>query len=343
VNRICRMRALEEENRELRKKRWGMSSIIGKSDAIRKVLERIVTVSGGDYTVLIRGESGTGKEVVARAIHQESPRADKPFVPLSCAAVPESLLEDELFGHEKGAFTDAVVRRAGAFERADGGLLFFDDIDDMPLNVQVKLLRVLEERTFYRLGGRESVSCDIRLVAATKKDLAEHVAAGRFREDLFYRLNVVTVELPPLRERTEDIPLLAEEFLKRYGGGERTVAPSTMEALMAHKWPGNVRELENAVRRAIALTADGTALSPDAFLGTGIPKTCAVQPETNIGDIQPLGELMQATEKVHIEKALSATGNNRVHAAKLLGVSRKTLWDKMRLLGIAPQDGDEKE
>jgi DNA-binding NtrC family response regulator len=343
VNRVSRMKALEEENRELRKKRWGMSSIIGKSDAIRKVLERIATVSGGDYTVLIRGESGTGKEVVARAIHLESPRADKPFVPLSCAAVPESLLEDELFGHEKGAFTDAIVKRPGAFERADGGLLFFDDIDDMPLAVQVKLLRVLEERTFYRLGGRESVSCDVRLVAATKKDLAEHVAAGRFREDLFYRLNVVTVELPPLRERKVDIPLLIEEFLKRYGGGERTVAPLTMEVLLAHKWPGNVRELENAVRRAIALTPDGAVLGPDAFLGTRIPKTCAVRTETNIADIQPLGELMQATEKMYIEKALSATGNNRNQAAKMLGISRKTLWDKMRLLGIVPMGSDEKE
>jgi len=340
VNRICRMKELEEENRELRKKRWGMSSIIGKSNAIRKVLERIATVSGGDYTVLIRGESGTGKEVVARAIHLESPRADKPFVPLSCAAVPESLLEDELFGHEKGAFTDAVVKRPGAFERADKGVLFFDDIDDMPLAVQVKLLRVLEERTFYRLGGRDPVSCDVRLIAATKKDLATLVAQGRFREDLFYRLNVLTVELPPLRERPEDVSLLIAEFLKRYGGGERTVPAPAMEALIAHKWPGNVRELENAVRRAIALTSDGTVLSADAFLGTGIPKTCVAP---GAAEVQPLGEILQATERLHIEKALAAANGNRAQAAKLLGISRKTLWDKMRQLGIAPQDADVKE
>ncbi|MBN1807806.1 MAG: sigma-54-dependent Fis family transcriptional regulator [Planctomycetes bacterium] len=343
VERIGKLAALEEENRELRSRRWGISSIVGRSPVIRKVLERIATVSAGDYTVLITGESGTGKEVVARAIHQESPRCDMPFVPLSCAAIPESLLEDELFGHEKGAFTDAVSHRAGAFERANGGTLFFDDIDDMPLNTQVKLLRVLEESTFYRLGGREPVSSRVRLVAATKKDLGVLVAENRFREDLYYRLNVVAIDLPPLRNRREDIPLLVKEFFSRYDTGSRTIPQATMQALSDHDWPGNVRELENAVRRAIALSPEGGELPPEAFGEIGLPAAAGGKHGRSGEPVVTLDKALQEAERRHIEKTLAATGFNRTRAAKLLGISRKTLWRKMLLFGISEPKRNGKE
>ncbi|HHN47318.1 MAG TPA: sigma-54-dependent Fis family transcriptional regulator [Planctomycetes bacterium] len=345
ISRVARIHQLEKENQELRSRRWGISAIVGDSPQIRKVLERIVTVSSGDYTVLITGESGTGKEVVAHAIHQESPRAAHPFVPLSCAAVPESLLEDELFGHEKGAFTDAVSRRAGAFERAHRGVLFFDDIDDMPLSVQVKLLRVLEERTFYRLGGREPVSADVRLIAATKKNLAALVAEGRFREDLFYRLNVVSIDLPPLRERRVDVPLLIGEFLKRCDSTGRSVPPTTMAALSAYDWPGNVRELENAVRRAVALSPAGAQLAPEAF---NPAFSAGAAPETGKAGIlaeipfKTLDEVIRDAEKAHIETALAAAGGNRTRTAEILGISRKTLWEKMLKHNISPEGAVER-
>ena len=330
VERIGRELALEEENRSLRARRFGLAAIVGRSPAIRAVLERVAAVAQGDYTVLITGESGTGKEVVARAIHQESPRRERPFVPLSCGAVPETLLEDELFGHEKGAFTDAVGTRRGAFERADTGTLFLDDIDDMPLALQVRLLRVLEERTFFRLGGTGPVEVDVRIIAASKEDLGRLVAEGRFREDLYYRLNVVPLSLPPLRERKEDIPLLVEEFLRRYGGGaEWRLEEGAMEMLLAHDWPGNVRELENAVRRAVALAGEERLLRKDLLLsGTGSAARKDGEP------LRPLEEILRRAEREHILRALEAAGWNRTRAAALLGISRKTLWEKMRTYGL---------
>jgi len=343
VDRIGRVIQLEQENRELKQRRWGISCIVGKSEVIRNVLKRIATVATGDYTVLIKGESGSGKEVVAKAIHQESPRSDMPFMPLSCAAIPETLLEDELFGHEKGAFTDAVSSRQGAFERAQGGTLFFDDIDDMPLSTQVKLLRVLEERSFYRLGGRKPVSCDIRIVAATKKDLSTLAAENRFREDLFYRLDVVTIDLPPLRERREDIPLLVTEFLTRYDTGGRSIPKKTMNQLMAANWPGNVRELENSVRRAIALTPQGASLKPEAFFGQGHLHAVESEDDSQAAAIVSLDKEMQNTERRHIERALTAAQGNRKKAAEILGISRKTLWDKMKLYNISGDDSGTEE
>ncbi len=237
------------------------------SASMQKVLDRIRTVADSDARVLISGESGTGKERVARAIHDISPRAKEPFVPLACAAIPATLLESEIFGHERGAFTDAKERKPGRFELADGGTLFLDDIDDMPLETQVKLLRVLQEGIVEPLGSRKGIAVDVRVIAATKVDLADAVEDGEFREDLYYRLNVVPVDLPPLRDREGDIPLLAEHFLKKYGKGRDFEIPAEVIAeLCAYRWPGNVRELENAVERAVALAGGPMVLSRDLLL-----------------------------------------------------------------------------
>lgn len=336
IGRIERELVLEDENRRLRSRRYGIAAIVGESAAIKAVLQRIAAVAHGDFTVLITGESGTGKEIVARAIHQESVRRERPFVPLSCGALPETLLEDELFGHEKGAFTDAISRRQGAFERADTGTLFLDDIDDMPLSLQVKLLRVLEERSFFRLGGTTAVKVDVRVVAASKSDLGELSSVGRFRQDLYYRLNVVPITLPPLRARRQDIPLLVREFVERYGAGaDWTLEAGALEALALHSWPGNVRELENAVRRAIALDTGLRLLKKDLLLSS--PVISAPKPLEVLG----LGEVLRRAEREHILKALEATGGSRSKAAKLLGISRKTLWDKMKTHGLGNKGKDD--
>ncbi|MEQ1894511.1 MAG: sigma-54 dependent transcriptional regulator, partial [Planctomycetota bacterium] len=258
VERFGRERRLEEANAALRAELSAVQSermgeMVGGSSTMRAVFKRISTVAPTDATVLIEGESGTGKERVAKALHDRSARAKGPFVAISCAALPESLLEAELFGHERGAFTDAHKERKGRFELAQGGTLFLDDIDDMPLPTQVKLLRVLQERTFERLGSEETRKLDIRVVAATKKPLRELVRAGKFREDLFYRIHVVPVELPPLRERAGDVPLLLAHMLARFGQAKKYfVTTPTLNLLERYPWPGNVRELENAVQRAIA-------------------------------------------------------------------------------------------
>ncbi|MHC4248513.1 MAG: sigma-54-dependent transcriptional regulator [Planctomycetota bacterium] len=335
LERIRRELQLTEEVQRLKGElstRYKFENLVGASDVMQELFKKIRTIAKNDYDVLIMGESGTGKELVARAIHHNSPRAKKPFVAVSCAALPETLLEDELFGHEKGAFTDARERRAGRFELAEGGSIFFDDIDDMSPRTQVKLLRVLQERCFERLGGTETVHVDVRAIAATKVDLRGKVETGEFREDLYYRLNVVPIQIRPLRERPEDVPVLVEHFIQTYGGGRsHTLEPVTVEAMASYAWPGNVRELENAVKRALALSSVPGVL-PLKYL---VPTAHFAPP----GAAAPSGparlkDVVAESEKAHIMNTLNLTGGNRTKAAGILGISRKNLWEKMKAYGL---------
>jgi two-component system response regulator AtoC len=338
LRKIEEFRRLRNENEELREalgREKGLGQLIGTSPAMTRVFDRIRTVADRDARVLITGESGTGKERVARAIHDISRRADKPFVPLACAAIPSSLLEDEIFGHERGAFTDAKERKPGRFERADGGTLFLDDIDDMPLETQVKLLRVVQEGEVEPLGSQKPVRVDVRIIAATKVDLAEAVEDGDFREDLYYRLNVVPVDLPPLRERVEDIPLLVDHFLRRFGGEGLGVPPEVMAELCAYRWPGNVRELENAIERAVALVGPDGVLNRELLLeGALRRRRRSGADEGPGGPLVTLREVVREAEAAHIRRVLQATEGHRANAAKVLGISRKNLWEKMKDYGI---------
>ena len=338
LSKIEELKRLRRENAELRQtlqREKALDAVVGRSPAMTRVVERIRAVAENDANVLITGESGTGKERVARAIHDLSRRRAGPFVPLACAAIPAPLLEDEIFGHERGAFTDAKERKLGRFERADGGTIFLDDIDDMPLETQVKLLRVLQERQFERLGGEKPVKVDVRVVAATKVDLAEAAEDGEFREDLYYRLNVVPLELPPLRDREGDVPLLVEHFLRRHGHGQPyTVAPEVMAELVAYRWPGNVRELENAVERAVALAGPARVLSRDALLESALRRRGRGKDE-GVGDaLVSLKEIVRDAESSHIRRVLRTQNGHRAKAAEVLGISRKNLWEKMKEYGI---------
>jgi DNA-binding NtrC family response regulator len=340
VETFARLRDLERENEGLRQRLGedrGFEGIVGTSEAMQEVFARVRTVAPTEATVLIEGESGTGKERVARALHHLSLRGDGPFIAISCAALPESLLEAELFGYEKGAFTDAHKERRGRFELADGGTIFLDDIDDMPLAVQVKLLRVLQERAFERLGGERTRSLDIRVLAATKAPLRELVHEQRFREDLFYRINVVPVRLPPLRERAGDVPLLVQCMIERHGGGrEYSLSSATMSGLERYPWPGNVRELENAVQRAVALAGGGSELAA----GDLLPRDDRWRGATEVPErVQPLREYLREREVEHLRRALVLTGGHRTQTAELLGISRKVLWEKMRDYGLEAPGG----
>ena len=341
-----RVRQLEEENAALRgaqDQHPAFAGIVGQSPAMLDVFRRVETVATSEATVLIEGESGTGKERIALAVHRMSHRAEAPFVAISCAALPESLLEAELFGHEKGAFTDARRTRKGRFELASGGTLFLDDIDDMPLPTQVKLLRVLQERTLERVGGEATIEVDIRVVVATKVDLMDRVAEGLFREDLYYRVHVVPIHLPPLREREGDVPALVRHMVARFGGGRSfQVARSTMNHLERYPWPGNVRELENAVQRAIALSGDTQELALEDLLTTDPRWRGANRVPT---EIEPLRAVLKAAEREHLAQALEATGGHRTQTAELLGISRKVLWEKLKEHGLGEKEGagDSKE
>ncbi|MCK6446282.1 MAG: sigma-54 dependent transcriptional regulator [Planctomycetes bacterium] len=332
VGTLARVRDLEAENAALRAELAAakpFEGFVGSSATMRAVFDRIRIVAPTDATVLIEGESGTGKEVAARAIHQASARANGPFVALSCAALPETLLEAELFGHEKGAFTDARREKRGRFELADKGTIFLDDIDDMPLAVQVKLLRVLQERTIERIGSEAERKIDIRVIAATKKPLRKLVDEKRFREDLYYRINVVPVLLPPLRDRIEDLPILLAHLLKRHGGSKRHEVPQqTLGLMQRYRWPGNVRELENSVQRAIALApASGELQTADLV---PLDERWRGALEVDDGEVRPLREVLRKREIEHIKKALAHCGGHRSQTAELLGISRKVLWEKMR-------------
>lgn len=301
--------------------------MVGDSPAMRALLNNITLVAPSDATVLIHGESGTGKELVARALHASSARSRRPLVILNCAALNESLLESELFGHEKGAFTGADKRREGRFVEADGGTLFLDEIGDISPLMQVRLLRAIQEREVQRVGSNQTLSVDVRLIAATHRDLAEEVSAGRFRQDLYYRLNVVTIDMPPLRHRREDIPQLARYFLQRYAERNRKAVqgftPQAMDLLIHYAWPGNIRELEYAVERAVVLLTGEYISERELPLAiTGTPVADAPHGDDSI---QPLVEV----EKEAILAALERTGGNKTEAARRLGITRKTLLAKL--------------
>ncbi|ABO50519.1 two component, sigma54 specific, transcriptional regulator, Fis family [Desulforamulus reducens MI-1] len=319
---------LQEEVTFLRSelnKKYGQ--IVGNSQAIHDVCGLIEKVADSNATVLVTGESGTGKEITALSIHQLSSRRDKPFVPINCAALPESLLESELFGHEKGAFTGAVARKLGRFELANQGTLFLDEITEMPLSMQVKLLRVLQEKEFERVGGTDSIKIDVRVIAATNRDPMECIRKGTFREDLFYRLNVLPIHLPPLRERTEDIPLLAMHFIKKFNPSqEQRMSPEAMGLLISYEWPGNIRELQNVIERSIIL-AQGNEIKPH-HLPKEIQKLDEVKNETTHGLIINFpddGISFDEVEKELILKALEKSNGNQTRAAQLLGITRSAL------------------
>ncbi|HEX5873151.1 MAG TPA: sigma-54 dependent transcriptional regulator [Pyrinomonadaceae bacterium] len=327
VNQAARMRQLEIENRRLREELSrppGFTHLMGTSQALERVLKQAKSVAATSATVLLSGENGTGKEMLARAIHQESPRVSGPFVAVSCAALPEALIESELFGHEKGAFTSATQSHKGRFELANGGTLFLDEIGDLSAAVQVKLLRVLQEREFERVGGTKTLTVDIRLIAASNRDLEKEVAAGRFRQDLYFRLNVVPLHLPALRERPEDIPILAAHFAaksaQKYGHPMPELDPELVEVLVDYDWPGNVRELENLIERLVVLSSSST-------LGLEfVPeKMLRALPGTTPGDENTLEGAVEAVKRKMIVNALQAEGNNKVAAAKRLGISRSYL------------------
>jgi two-component system response regulator PilR (NtrC family) len=340
---VLEQRRLKNENAYLRKQldqRFGLGAMIGRSPRMRALFQLIETVAPSPTTILINGETGTGKEMVARAIHQSSPRSQQRFVALNCSAIPETLLEAELFGHVRGAFTGAVGSRVGRIEQAGRGTLFLDEVGTMTIALQMKLLRVLQEREFERLGEGKPIKVDVRVVAATNSDLGKMVRDGSFREDLFYRLNVIQIELPPLRDRREDIPLLVQHFLEKYAaatGGNGAVpvmiSQDAMRRLMSHAWPGNVRQLENAVERALALLG-GRSTIEVTDLSTDIPAPqMPLMPTLEFPDTGvDLPDLVEQIERDLIQRALSRSGGNKAAAAGLLNLKRTTLVEKMKRL-----------
>jgi DNA-binding NtrC family response regulator len=330
------------------------TALVGASRAMQEVSKELGRVAAKPVTVLIRGETGTGKELIARAIYQHSLRAKAPFIAINCAAIPENLLESELFGHERGAFTGADQRRIGRFEQANKGTLFLDEIGDLPPNTQVKLLRVLQQQTFQRVGGAEVITVDVRVLAATHCNLEAMIREGKFREDLFHRLNVVCLQLPPLRERREDIPVLVQHFLRKYAGDfgveSPTIAPDALAWLQADTWPGNVRELENMTRRLL-LGARGLSINADAVrqtLGTRNAETnpagnsfasCAASllaraQKSELTDAH--ARMLAAAEREILTQAITLAEGNQARAARWLGLSRFTLREKLKQLGLHP-------
>ncbi len=337
MQKIVAQQALVRENAVLRqalKQEYRFRDLVSKSPAMQSIFELARTAARSASTILILGESGSGKEVLARAVHQESPRAEGPFVAVSCAALTESLLESELFGHEKGAFTGAFARRKGKFEAADKGTLFLDEVGDVGPKLQLDLLRVLEDRRFHRLGGNTPVDVDVRIVAATNRDLKKAVQEGRFREDLFYRLNVIPIGLPPLRQRREDIPLLVDSFLERLSAEMKKplegVSTEAMNALLAHDWPGNVRELRNVLERGAVVCTGAIIQLPDL----GLPVRAEAAQKSG-----PLSSL-EEVERRHVAAVLSHTGGNVSQSARILGIDRVTLYNKMKKWGLR-RDGEE--
>ncbi len=367
VDKAVEARRLAEEVQSLRREVSGLkvdkeAKIVGQSRAVREVYKTIGKVAANDVSILITGESGTGKELIAKAIHQNSARAKGPFVAVNCAAIPRDLLESELFGYRKGAFTGAEENRPGHFEIANNGTLFLDEVGDLPLPLQAKLLRVLQEKEVQRLGSSEAKAVDVRILAATNQNLEKMVKEKKFREDLFFRLNVIPIHLPPLRERKEDIPLLCEYFLAKLGQEtgipRKTLSPEAMQMLEGYRWPGNIRELENVIKRAAILSANETLHVQDFafFLGKGAEDTQREIEEMGLEELiasrlqsflAKLGDLettnlyetiMEMAERPLIRLILKQTGQNQIRAAKILGINRNTLRKKIRTLKIAVKE-----
>ncbi len=331
-------RRLRLENAQLRESAEGEPHIVGESVPMKALRQQLTLMAATNGRVLIYGESGTGKELVAHALHALSPRAPKPFVEVNCAAISEGLIESELFGHMKGSFTLAHERKVGKFQKADGGTIFLDEVGDMSLRTQSKVLRVLEDQRFEPVGAQESIQVDARVVAATNKNLEVEIERGNFREDLFYRLNVIPFHVPPLRERREDIPALAayflEEFARAYGRKPKELTPQALEALEAHHWPGNVRELRNLIERIVILNPQSRIDARHIPLQLS-RKTAADRPAERYGSLQ---EVREAAEREYIQKKLEEANGNVSRAAELLGLERSNLYRKMRALGIAPRE-----
>ncbi len=345
VERAMEHTRLKNENRRLKQKlreEFDWQNIIGSSPPMRALIDMVAMVAPSEATVLITGESGTGKELIARSIHFNSPRRSKPFVVVNCAALADTLLESELFGHEKGAFTGADKRREGRFRQADGGTLFLDEIGETSPAMQAKLLRVIQERELQRVGGDETLHVDVRILAATNRDLSGEVKQGKFREDLFYRLNVVTVDMPPLRARHADIPLLAQHFMKQFASRNRKeikgFTPRAMDLLIRHDWPGNVRELENAVERAVILITGDYITERELPLSISPDRDSASSEPAVTGDRMLALDGMQSLESIEkkaIKATLAETGGNKSETARRLGINRKTLHLKLKRYGLA--------
>ncbi len=337
IEKVLELHALRSENKKLKQeltRRYEFERIIGRSEKMREVFETAERVAGTRATVLLGGESGTGKGMLARAIHQQSPRRDAPFIKITCSAIPENLMESELFGYEKGAFTGALRSHEGKFEQADGGTAFLDEIGDVPAPVQVKLLRVLQEREFERLGGSKTIEVDVRIIAATNQDLRAALEQGAFREDLYYRLNVVPINLPPLRDRKEDLPELVDHFLERFaedtGGRVSGVSAAALDKLRTYHWPGNVRELENIIQRAMVL-AKGEVISVDEIQLDGA--SGASLPPGAIPFL-PEGMSLEKYEQELIREAMKRSDNNKSQAARLLGLTRNAFRYRLSQMGL---------
>ena len=345
VRNALRQRRLEAENRALRARIDRQFTMVGESHVMRQLREQVAMAAPTNGRVLILGENGTGKELVARSVHELSRRRAAPFVEVNCAAIPEELIESELFGHVRGSFTGAVADRRGKFELADGGTLFLDEIGDMSLKTQAKVLRALQEGVVDRVGGTASIKVDVRVIAATNKDLPSEIAAGRFREDLYFRLNVIPIFVPPLRDRDEDIPILATHFMEQlaaeYGRRAKTCDASALAAMRRYHWPGNVRELRNLLERLMIMVPGesiearhlGLATSPQTS-----PDTTAALPD---GPLLPLLEARERFEKDYILRVLAVHGGNMSRTAEALGVERSNLYKKMRSFGIGPMRRDD--
>jgi two-component system response regulator AtoC len=345
---------LKRENEALRaslSEKYSFKNIVAQSAGFKEIFETIKRLSPFNTTVMITGESGTGKELLARAIHESSPRRGKPFIAINCGAIPENLMESELFGHKKGAFTDASRDKKGLFEEATGGTLFLDEVGELPLHLQVKLLRALQEQTIRRVGDEQSIAIDVRLVSATLRNLESDALEGRFREDLLYRLNVVSIHLPPLRERVEDIALLVEHFLqkhsKRLGVPLKKASPDVMKILLEYEWKGNARELENCMERALVLS-QGDEISLDALPEAVIRRhtkraNSATATQTDTNDNLSIKQRSASLEIDLIQRALQKTGGNRTHAAKILEISHRALLYKLKEYGLSGGDAEPKD
>ncbi len=339
IQRVMAVQSLRNENVRLREQldqRYQFDNIIGRSAAMREIFNTVERVAPTRATVLLAGESGVGKDMIARAIHQHSPRRNHPFVKINCTALPENLMESELFGYEKGAFTGANTSKPGRFEQSDKGTAFLDEIGDVPAHIQVKLLRILQERQFERLGSNVTRNVDVRVVAATNVDLRGALEQGRFREDLYYRLNVVPINVPPLRERKEDIPFLAMHFVRKVssdlGSNVKEVSPAAMDRLVAHAWPGNVRELENTIERSIVLASAEVLEAADMRIEA--PRGTTAPASTQQAALLPEGETLEHWEQMMIREALRRANGNKSQAARLLGLTRNALRYRLSQMGL---------